>query len=236
MNLNNLIEYARLNGEEDVLAGISVPRPINAAAVRSAIVVRCGMLTPVYEEPDVFRQIVTDWFYEKQWTFNHLVNIINAEYSPIENVDEYTDYTDTGSGERTGGYTDQRSGGWTEQKTNEGGYTDTHSGGETTENTVSAENSNTYQPDNKSTLTDTKELENTHEDEDNITHTDTGKLVRTETGSDKSSNRHVGRRHGNVGVTTNQTLITEELKLLRHFDVYKYIAELFEADNMLMIY
>ena len=43
-------------------------------------------------------------------------------------------------------------------------------------------------------------------------------------------------RHGNIGVTTNQQLINQELELLRHFDIYGYIAELFEEENMLMIY
>ena len=42
--------------------------------------------------------------------------------------------------------------------------------------------------------------------------------------------------HGNIGVMTNQQMIEQELELLRHFDIYGYIAELFEADNMLLIY
>lgn len=212
----------------DPLEGIAVPDPINRDAVRSAIVVRCGMLTPVYGEPEVFRAIVRDWFYDKQWTFAHLIKVIQAEYSPIENVDEYQEYTD----ETSGGSTEARSGGWSENKKNNGSYQDTHSGGEVTENTTSAENRDTYQPDNKTEFTDTKKLNNTHTDTDTTTHTDTGKITRSEDGGSK----HVGHRHGNVGITSNNQLINEELDLLRHFDIYKYIAELFEADNMLMIY
>ena len=43
-------------------------------------------------------------------------------------------------------------------------------------------------------------------------------------------------RHGNIGVTTNQQMINEELELLRHFDIYGYIADIIEDENMLIIY
>ena len=69
---------------------------------------------------------------------------------------------------------------------------------------------------------------------------DNGKKITRTYSNDKED--HVGVdtfevfRHGNIGVTTNQQMINEELELLRHFDIYSFIAELFENDNMLMIY
>lgn len=216
MNLNNLIQYCREMKTDDPLIGISVPEPINADAVRSAIVVRCGMLTPVYSDPDVFRSIVRDWFYEKQWTFKHLVKVIKAEYSPIENVEEFNEYSDVGGKNLTHSGND----------TTSGGYTNTDGGTETTENTTSAENSSTYQPDNRTVTTGGLTLTNVHNDTTDRNYTDT----------EDNNVKHVGHRHGNIGVTTNTQLIDEELELLRHFDVYTYIAKLFESDMMLLIY
>lgn len=216
MNLNNLIQYCREMKTDDPLIGISVPAPINADAVRSAIVVRCGMLTPVYSDPDVFREIVRAWFFEKQWTFDHLVKVIKAEYSPIENVEEYNEYSDAGG----------RNLKHTGNDTSSGGYTNTDGGSETTENTTSAENSSTYQPDNRTVTTGGLTLTNIHNDT----------AARTYTDAEDNNVKHVGHRHGNIGVTTNTQLIDEELELLRHFDVYSYIAKLFESDMMLMIY
>ena len=252
MNLNNLIQYAQVMNLPDPLSGINVPSPINAGMVRSAIVVRCGMLTPVYTNPEVFRQTVSDWFSEKQWTFEHLINIIQAEYSPIENVDEYTEYSDSRTRKDAGGITETRkssgsdtdSNSFTDIKTNNGGFTNTASGSDTVTNTVSAENSNTYQPDNESVTAYGKTDTNEHEDNDRLEHSGSGTkkrqdemtISRSNTGSGTDDNKHIGHRHGNIGVTSNQQLITAELDLLRHFDIYRYIAETFEADNMLMIY
>lgn len=240
MNLNNMIHYCEDFNLPDPLSGISVPDPINKNLVRSAIVTRCGLLTPLYGEPEVFTSIVTDWFKEKQWTFEHLINIIKAEYSPIENVDEYTDYLDARTRKDTGGTTEERTrtgkdtseDSYTDIKTNDGGYTDTVT------NTISAENSSTYQPDSQRTTV------NEHDDADRIDHTGSGikeaketeKVTRSNTGSGNDDLKHTGRRHGNIGVTSNQNLILQETDLLRHFDIYRYIAELFETDHMLMIY
>ena len=43
-------------------------------------------------------------------------------------------------------------------------------------------------------------------------------------------------RHGNIGVTTNDDLIFEELNLLEKFNPYDWIAAKFERENFLQIY
>lgn len=244
MNLNNLIQFCRINNLDDIFAGIDVPAPLNPAAVRSAIMVRCGLLTPVYNDPDLMRQLVTDWFFEKHWTFEHIIKIIRAEYSPIENYDRYEDSTDsrneTSSGNKSA--TDTRSGSDTHSGTDSttGGYTDTNSGSDGTENKISAENSSSYQEDNRSDTTYGKVLTNTHNDGTTyghtITKTDGGTTTVTDARTQTGSNTHSAHLHGNIGVTTNQKMIEEELQLLRHFDAYKWIAEQFENDFMIMIY
>lgn len=252
MNLNNMIHYCEDFNLPDPLSGIDVPAPINKNLVRSAIVVRCGLLTPIYGEPDVFTSIVSDWFKEKQWTFKHLIKVIEAEYSPIENVDEYSDFSDKRTRKDNGGTTEERvktgtdatTDKYTNINTNTGGATDTNSGTDTTTNTIAAENSSSYQPDTQTEVANGKTVTNEHNDTDNLVHIGSGTkensenetIKRTNNGSGNDDLVHSGRRHGNIGITTNQTLIEQELSLLRHFDIYKYIAEIFEADNMLMIY
>lgn len=212
MNLNNLIQYAKATKTDDPLIGISVPPPINAQAVRSAIITRCGLLTPIYNDPNTFRQTVTDWFFEKQWTFEHLINVIKVEYNPIENYDRYET-------EKT---TDDRK----RQETRSG--SDTHSGTDKENrditNTISAENSSSYQPDNKS------EMDSDTTYGHRIARQDSSNGIENGSGTRES---HL---HGNIGVTTNQQMIEQELELLRHFDIYGFIAEEFEKAHMLMIY
>ena len=42
--------------------------------------------------------------------------------------------------------------------------------------------------------------------------------------------------HGNIGVTTNQEMITQELELLQKFHIYDWIAMQIEADLFIMLY
>lgn len=236
MNLNNIIHYCREFGLPDPLSGIRVPSPFKADLVRSAIVVRCGLLTPVYGEPEVLTAVISDWFAEKQWTLEHLAKIIQAEYSPIENYDRYEDWTD----DHTGSVTDKGSG----KDIHSGEDTRTYvrdqsvvgSGQDTIENTISADNASTYQPDNKTVDQAGKTTTTTNDD----TTTDTyGHVIDKESGNTRTDNlkdKHVGRMHGNIGIVTNQTMIEAELSLLAKFDPYRWIAEQFENEFMLMIY
>ena len=257
MNLQNLVDYCRGAGLPDPFSGATVPTPLNLDSVKSAIMVRCGLLTPVYGEPDVFTDLVTHWFFTKQWTFEHLINIIQAEYSPIENVAEVrTEETDYGhTMTKSGSYKDTEGGKDTSENSGKDvtAFTGTdnrdisNTGTDTTTNTISAFNSNTYQPDNQSALL------HGHSIDDDITYGKTetltnGKKTDTTYGhnvervynnqkdAESGKDTLTVRRHGNIGVTTNQQMINEELELLRHFDIYSFIAKLFEEDNMIMIY
>lgn len=273
MNLQNLIDYCEIRGLESPFAGAVVPDPLNLNICLSAIMVRCGLLTPVYNDPDTFRNATTLWFLSKQWMFEHLINIVQAEYSPIENVDRHdsqtTEYGKTNT--KSGGYKDTEGGkdtvslSGTDTVAQSG--TDTvalsgtdqrdivDGGTDTTTNTISAFNSSTYQPDNESGTTYGKTVDDdiTYGKSEDTTYgksedTTYGKSEDTTYGhnltrvynneKDTEGGKDVFTQHlhGNIGVTTNQDLINQELDLLRHFDVYKFIAEQFESDNMIMIY
>lgn len=224
MNLQNLIEAGQLD-DIDIFSGVTVPDPLDADTVKSAIMVRSGLMTPLYKEPKVFQALVTHWFIAKQWTIQHLINIIEAEYSPIENYNRVEDSSIKLSGKDTltmaGG----------NKETHSGTDTESHSGTDTTTNSISAENSSGWSNDTKSELGHGESVGMLHGHvitEEYDKRSDTTEYGKIDT--------RKGSIHGNIGVTTNQQMIEQELELLRHFDIYGYIAELFENDNMLLIY
>ena len=240
MNLQNLIDAGHLE-DIDIFAGVSVPAPLDAETVKSAIMVRSGLMTPLYKEPKVFQALVTHWFIAKQWTIQHLINIIEAEYNPIENYNRIEDSSDTLSGEdvltMAGGNQETHSG--TDTETHSGTDTESHSGTDTTTNSISAENSSGWSNDTKSELANGESISNLHGHQISDLH---GHVItdqyqnRSDTTEYGKINTRESTIHGNIGVTTNQQMIEQELELLRHFDIYGYIAELFENDNMLLIY
>lgn len=276
MNLINLIDLCKVYDLPDPLSGISLPAPLDAEACRSAILIRCGMLEPIYYEPEVFTQIFASWFSMRDWNFKHLLAIIQAEYSPIENTDRYSEHTV----EREGGDSTTHSG--TDTTTHTGTDTTTNSGTdrnvssgqdataqtgtdtetrtpnttETRTDEISAENVSTYQADSKHTTTEngTETTAMQHGKTDTTTYGKTdafthGKIEAVQHGHVEAlshghieSNEYDGSEtytehtHGNIGVTSNVTLITEELDLIRRFNVYEWIAERIEEDFFVQVY
>ncbi len=260
MNLMNQINYLKEYLNQDMFDDCSVPAGLDMQRIRGAIVMRCGLLTPLFSEPETQRNATQQFFFENQWNFQHVINIMNAEYSPIENVAEWRNESTKNSGtdtltinktgqERHSG-TDSRV--IDEDGTNniqESGSTATQANGNTTTTReISAENASTYQPDNQEivnhgegeTVTHGKHTEgsDSRDSTDDFTH---GHVVDT-SGKDTHVNDKDSKtdyevyRHGNVGVTTNQQMINEELDLLNRFNPYRFIADLYEKELILGIY
>lgn len=211
MNLQNQLDFL-----PTLLDGVVVPAGINVEFLKSEIMLQCGLLTPLYSEPEVMQAAIAQWFNARSWTFEHLVNIIRAEYSPIENYDRTEDYKKEIDSNRDISTTLSNSD--TTVRSVEGDLT--------TEQEVSPYNSSSYVDSQKSTVTDGQAI---------TTETTYGRTDTTDDDLDHNEtyNSHT---HGNIGVTTNQQMIEQELALLEKFNIYKWIAKQFCADLMLLIY
>lgn len=308
MNLQNQLDYL-----PTLLDGCSVvPSPIDPDLVRSQIMLECGLLTPLYSEPAVMKAAIKQWFNTRSWTFQHLVNIILAEYNPIENYDRREESTknisnirdikETLSGKDQRDFDEKLTG--TDKRdinemqsgtdmhdlteissgTDQRDITETLSNTDTTERSVEGDlvteeevspyNSSSYINSQQSTVTDGQIITTettygkTTTTDDDVTYGKTittnddvtyGKSITTDdditygkittvnddttygktTTTDDDSlgienvNSHI---HGNIGVTTNQQMIEQELALLSEFDIYNWIAKEFRSDLMLEIY
>jgi hypothetical protein len=236
----SLIDY-----DNTILDGAElVPAGIDPDIVKSEIMLQCGLLQPLYSEPETMKNAITQWFAARHWTFEHLLNIIKAEYSPIENTDRYDEQTrdiaraldrsedesKTGNENRSRSENRNRS----ENRDHDQNTTsDVHTTGETV-GEVSAFNSDSWTNSDRNTSTgDTHGEENINGNEttrgsETISGTDRGETSETRKNSaDEDENtKEVFKQHlhGNIGVTTNQDMIEQELALLAHFNIYSWIA------------
>ena len=247
MNFQNLIDYYQWQGI-DVFEGCTVPSPFNIDMVINEIMKRCGLLTPIYNDPSVFKNLTKMWFDSNQWNFEHLAKVYEADYSPIENVYEVDHWTEGNSGTDsrsiTGDDITSESGNndmiYVSDITSSGDDKITH--GLSTNHNVSAYNSGGYQSDSQDVNSGTDKTEygktETHSGKDTE---EFGKKTTLTHGS-KDDFTHGHRvdydrlRHGNIGVTTNNKLISEELQMLKEFNPYDWIAAKFERENFLQIY
>lgn len=283
MTLQNQLDYL-----PSLLDGVVVPAGIDSNILKSEIMLECGLLTPLYSEPLTMKAAIAQWFASRAWTFEHLLKIVNSEYSPIENYDRYEhwdkeidsfrDVTEQLSGKDQRDYDstlsgkDERDYDSTLSGKDQRDYDSTLSGTDTsvrsvegdliTEQEVSPYNSSSYVDSQKSTVTDGQEIttettygkvDTVNDDvtygkkdtvNDDITYgkKDTvnddityGKKTTTDDDLDHNET-YTGRTHGNIGVTTNQQMIEQELDLLAKFNIYDWIAKQFCADLMLLIY
>lgn len=216
MTLQNLIDYCKEFELEDIFSGVLVPEPLDPEEVKSAIMVRCGLLTPVYSEPSTMRNMLKFWFSSHIWNIEHLIKIILAEYSPIENFDRYEDITINRSNKETNSGIDE----------NATSGSDTFNRGETIESQVSAFNTSAYSNNDKEIHSGSDSTQ--YGKNEKFTH---GKI--TDNVGGEVTKSHL---HGNIGVTTNQQMIEAELQLLKNFNIYDWIASQVENDLFLTIY
>ena len=218
----------------DIFSGILLPEdsPLDRDILINAIIERCGLNIPLYADPYVMTSAVNLWSAKNQYTFKHVGKIYNAEYSPIENKDLYSETIE----DKDRNLTDDTKAANKKKDILNANNTTTHAGTDntTTENVTSAYNSDTYQPDSKETsyFNHGEKVDN----KGNSTHDINTDITNNKKVTEKEGTKTTIREHGNVGVTSNTQLQTEEYGLLSQFNPYSFIAGLFENELTLFIY
>lgn len=180
-----------------------------------------GDLTPVYQDPSYLRRHVTSVARSLQWSIDHLWEVTQLEYNPIENYDRMESWTDSGNG------TFQKRKVDAEETFNKGSITTTF--GKVSDNThkVAAFNSSTPEVANTDNTTDSGSDSQTFGAD-----TSHGSVTN---GLDESTTNgtHEGRIHGNIGVTTSQRMMQAEIDLTTAYNYLDKVCELYA--NRLLI-
>ena len=226
-NLQSLMEYYHQR-DIDLFEGCTTPEPIDVDLLKSYIMLRCGLLQPVYGEPELFKMQVKMWFDSNQWRMDHLVKMLIADYAPAENIFEHDHWEEDHSGTDSEGGSDTLQHGETHTLSGKDTDADTTS----TTHTVAAYNSTTYQPDSQDQRGGS--IETTYGKKDTASGNDITKYGKSFTHGE--SIEYTRDRNGNVGVKSSSDLLQEELNLLERFNVYETLATWFEKANMLQIY
>lgn len=211
MNFQNQVDYGQEFGF-DVLSGVPEIAPLNRDTLKSHIMMRCGLLIPLYSEPETMQAAIAHWFNYMAYDISKMIELAQTEYLPLENYrrnenetiwrhikdDDDTTITDTGT------ITDDLDG--------------------TTTNEVSAYNESTYSPERKQTVDQTNERTLDTERSDNRDYTRQ---------HDERNSRTV---YGNIGTMTTQDMFNQELDLLARFNPYDWIVDRMESELFLGIW
>lgn len=219
-----------------VLDGVVVPEGMDAELMRNTLYMRCGELTSHWSSPGTFKAATTNWFLTHQWNIQHLYNLLLAEYNPIHNYDRDETITiDVGENGGRGYNSEVTSTGNTSgASTRTPDLTSTDD--TTVKRNVSAFDSSEYQPRDEDVTVSTRKESGT----DNIeSHDETSNNTATDYQEQTVNNRnenHVNHMEGNIGITTTQQMMNEEIALMKSFNLYDTVASMFEDDMMVLVY
>lgn len=186
---------------------LTVPEGIVKNDLVDNIMLECGEFETLYADPDFMRSAIGAWSNKHQRTFLKWVNALNIEYAPLENYDRQENWTDETDANTT-------------NTLNSTVSSSSTSGGESKTN-IAAYDSSSYSPSDQ--VTDSNSASNTSTD------------ASSGAGTENIDFEHTGRIHGNIGVTTSQQMLEQELEVAR-FNIIDEITMLFMSELCVAVY
>lgn len=206
---------------------LSLPDGIEKDNVVDNIILECGEFETLYSDPYFMRSAIGVWSNKHYRTFEKWIAALNIEYNPLENYDRQEDWTDTGDENTKTKFTDDTTTETDSSTTSEGSSNQNGN----TEDLVSAYDSNSYQESEKHVI-DTDE---DHTDEVTSNTKLTNDSTQNTEGEKDTIDKHTGRIHGNIGVTTSQQMLQSELDIAR-FNIIQEITNLFMTELCICVY
>lgn len=227
--------YGMWRYSPELFNDISLDERLEKNLLITYIMQYCGSNEVRYPEPEILKMCVDAFFKSKKENYSRMLDALLIEYSPIENYDRMEERTLDINRENSVNRSGEDRG--TDNRTLSSTTVDSIQSEKksTSENKTSAFNATTYQP------LDTSTTEESGRSTDNMENNGTDNLARenkfsnSETGNGTEGHKENARMHGNIGVTTNQQMINEEIEL-RKINIYELIALDFENEITIPVY
>lgn len=174
----------------------------NKSILTDLIFDECGDLYPYYQNPSTLKRQIEQFFARYKEQFTRAWDALYSDYNPIENYDRNESWSDSASNS---------------ESTSESVHA-------STSNSDSSANSlvNQVAPYDDETFKNRERSASDGSSAGRSSNDTQGQAKRDET----RFSRHDGRVHGNIGVKTTQSMISESLELA-NFDIYLWIVILF---------
>lgn len=197
--------------DNTILNGLTLPAGMDKSVAINNILTECAELEILYPDPDTFKEALAAWSAANYSVWDRAWKALQLEYNPIWNVDG--DVVETESRDLTRAGT---SSGTT-------GNTRTDNLQQVHENKVAGFNATDYQNREQNTTRDTGTQQDAGSHSDTHSDRDTGTITRKT------------RRTGNIGVTTSQQMLREELEIAKT-NIYDWIIDMFKGRFCVMVY
>ena len=231
------------NAGSDLFEFLNLPTGLTKKTLTDNILLQGGEFEVLYSDPMSLKTSIGIWSDREAATFQRWVDALAIEYAPLENYDRieaWTDTLDSDGTSNTTGTNDTRTTGTSDTTTT---TNEDIVGQSTVQTDVSAYDSSGYQPKEKVTTnsrTDDDITQVVDNDTTEVIDNDTTEVIDNDTTTRNISTLdntadHRGRVHGNIGVTTSQQMLQQELDL-GYWNIYSRITDMFLKEFCIMIY
>lgn len=207
-----------------------IPTGIEGEDVINSILLNTAELEVLYPNPESFMNFVGVWAKSRANAWQRVYSALIAEYSAIENYDRYEEGSDTSHGNSADNTTDTRQGFTTVKSSDSITFNE---GNRVTSEKVTGFNSNSFA--DKSKTETTHATDTTTGTNESLTEAANKNTIGRTTEDDRTNSR-TSHIHGNIGVTTAQKMITEEIELRTKNDIIHFIVEDFKRNFCLLVY
>lgn len=206
--------------DDTLFSFLEVPAGVNKDLLIDNFLLDSAELEVIYPDPDFMKDALGIYSRRQVKVWEHLAETFELDYNPIWNVDGSVKEKETRDLQHADSGTDTR----TESSTQTG----TGSGTSTLESKRAGFNSATYGADELET---SKASSST-----NLKSDTTDKRSDSRSGSDTGTIQRETVRTGNIGVTTTQQMLREELEIRPKLNIYTYIIEDLKSRFCLLVY
>lgn len=210
---------AMYNYDNSLFDGLSFPNGIDRELAINRIINKSEEFEVVYSDFDYLKDRIGIWSDSWQRTFTKWVDALNVEYNPLHNYDRHEEYTDA----KARGYNDN-------QTENSSSVSNTATGSHTTSDTlqdVSAYNDSDYSKNQKEGASaDTNQYG---------AGSSAGDVTRDASGNSNELIKHDAHLYGNIGVTTSQQMLKDELDIAT-WNLYEHISDIFIDEFCILVY
>lgn len=215
MSLRGLYNY-----DNSIFTGINLPDEINYIDFVYLLLQETDDLEVLYPDPLFMKDAIRFWGKSMRPSWEAMAKALYADYKPLENYNRSEDWTDNAT--RTDNLTETNNGGTTGSGTVGGtnSSTNTHSS--------KGYNSNSWVAGEKDEVSGS--VNNTTSD------STTSNNTRTNTGTVGNVITRKGNVHGNIGVTSSQQMINQEVELRVNHQLCNIIIQQFKLKFCLLVY
>ena len=189
----------------------------------------------VYSDFEYLKDRIGIWGEIWKRTFTKWVNALSVDYDPLYNYDRKELYTDTHQRDYNDTSNKSYTDGASEHSTSKSNTVTGSETNSTTEQQVSAYDEASYSDKQKEGATASTNQMGTGDATGDVMRNSSGGSNSNDSGNSNELIKHEAHLYGNIGVTTSQQMLRDELDIVT-WNLYEHISDIFIDEFCILVY